>query len=485
MNKYFSLTAVFVAVIALQACHTNPVTGKKQAFVMSEASEIAMGAKYDPQIVAAYGVYDDEKIQKFIDEKGQLMAKESHRSHLKYEFKIMDSPVVNAFAVPGGYVYFTRGIMAHFNNEAEFAGVLGHEIGHITARHSVVQQRNQTVAQIGLMAGMVLSPKIAAMANEASQGVQLMLLKFGRDAESQSDELGVEYSSKIGYDAREMSDFFGTLARLSAQGGGDQIPTFLSTHPNPLNRKAEVARLADVWRDKLSLTDPAVGREKYLNMLEGLVLGEDPRQGFVENNNFYHPELKFTFPVPVGWKHQNSPQQFQMASADGKAMMLLMIASGASLQEAANSFMADYKLESISSKKETLNGMEAITVIFQQTAKKEDGTSTVSMKGKSTFVKYAGLMFNLSAVAGPAEYDEYVSTFDKTLRNFKKLTQTDKLNRKPDRIHLFRTTVGGTLKQALKGQSISDSRLDEFAILNGMLLGESVPKGTLLKGMDR
>ncbi len=483
MNTYFALPAVLIAVLALSACHSNPVTGKKQAFVMSEEKEIALGTQYDPQIVASQGLYQDEKLQAFIEEKGQLMAKESHRSHLKYEFKIMDSPVVNAFAVPGGYVYFTRGIMAHFNNEAEFAGVLGHEIGHITARHSVVQQRNASLAQIGLIAGLVVSPEIASMANEASQGVQLLLLKFGRDAESQSDELGVEYSSKIGYDAREMSDFFGTLARLSAQGGGDQIPTFMSTHPDPLNRKERVGQLANEWRGKLNLNDPTVGRESYLNLLEGLVLGEDPRQGFVEANHFYHPELKFFFPIPAGWRHQNSPQQFQVASGDGKALMLLTIAQGATLQEASNKFLTDFKLEAISSKNETLNGLQAITVSFQQSQQQQDGSSAISMKGKSTIIKYGDLMYNLAGVAAPADYNTYQGTFDNTLRKFKKLTDPNKLNRQPNRIHLFRTTVDGTLQQALSSQNIPQDRLEEFAILNGMMLGNSVPKGTLLKGM--
>lgn len=485
MNKFLSAATIFLTVLMINACHVNPVTGKKQALVMSEEREIAMGKQYDPQIVAAYGLYQDEKIQAFINEKGQQMAAQSHRSHLNYEFKIMDSPVVNAFAVPGGYVYFTRGIMAHFNNEAEFAGVLGHEIGHITARHSVVQQRNSTLAQIGLVAGMVISPEIAGMANQASAGVQLMLLKFGRDAESQSDELGVEYSSKVGYDAHEMSGFFGTLHRLSAQSGAGEIPTFMSTHPDPLNRKEEVAKLAKKWQSDLGLNDPKVGREEYLNMLEGLVLGEDPRQGFVENNNFYHPELKFYFPVPNGWRHQNSPQQFQMASADGKAMMLLQIAQGNSLQEAANSFLTQYKLQSTGSRTETLNGMPAYTFNFQQSAQAQDGSTQVTMKGKGTFIEYNGLKFALVAVSGPNEFSSYTSTFDGTLRNFKVLNDSDKLNRKPNRIHLFRTTVNGTLQQALQGEGIPSARFEEFAILNGMQLSAQVPKGTLLKGMKQ
>jgi predicted Zn-dependent protease len=179
--------------------------------LMSKGQEIAMGQQSDPEIVAFFGLYDDERLQRFINEKGKQMAAVSHRKELPYEFKIVDSPVVNAFAVPGGFVYFTRGIMAHFNNEAEFAGVLGHEIGHITARHSAKQYSNAMLGQIGLVAGSVISPEFAQLADVAQQGLQLLFLKFGRDAESQSDKLGVEYSTKIGYDASEMAGFFSTL----------------------------------------------------------------------------------------------------------------------------------------------------------------------------------------------------------------------------------------------------------------------------------
>ena len=182
----------------LSSCAMNPVTGRKQFVLMTEGQEIAMGKESDPQIMAFFGSYEDPRLQRFITEKGQEMVKVSHRSKLAYEFKIVDSPVVNAFATPGGYVYFTRGIMANFNNEAEFAGVLGHEIGHITARHSVIQQRNAMLGQLGIIAGTILVPELSQFVEQLSAGMQLALMSFGRDAERQSDKLGVEYSSRIG-----------------------------------------------------------------------------------------------------------------------------------------------------------------------------------------------------------------------------------------------------------------------------------------------
>src|SRR5690606_37858355 len=159
MKKKISGLALLIMLMLFHSCAINPVTGKRDFMLMSKNQEIAMGHQSDPEIINFFGMYEDEKLQKFIQQKGQEMAAISHRKDLKYEFKIVDSPVVNAFAVPGGYVYFTRGIMAHFNNEAEFAGVLGHEIGHITARHSAKQYSNNMLAQVGLAAGMILSPE--------------------------------------------------------------------------------------------------------------------------------------------------------------------------------------------------------------------------------------------------------------------------------------------------------------------------------------
>ncbi|MEO0876031.1 MAG: M48 family metalloprotease, partial [Bacteroidota bacterium] len=172
--RHLVLTALVLGLSFFwDGCAVNPVSGKKQFMLMSESQELALGKQSDPSIVAQFGMYQDDQLQSFLNEKGQEMAKVSHRPDLAFEFKLLDSPVVNAFALPGGYVYFTRGIMAHFNNEAQFAGVLGHEIGHVTARHSARQYSRSVLAQVGLIAGMIISPEFAQFGNEASQAMQL------------------------------------------------------------------------------------------------------------------------------------------------------------------------------------------------------------------------------------------------------------------------------------------------------------------------
>ncbi|MBD0287349.1 MAG: M48 family metalloprotease [Flavisolibacter sp.] len=476
MKKYTIISFLVTTVFLFNSCARNPVTGKRQVVLMSEEQELAMGKEADPQIVAQFGLYPDTALQSFITQKGKQMAAISHRPNINYEFKVVDSDILNAFAIPGGYVYFTRGIMAHFNNEAEFVGVLGHEIGHITARHSVAQQRNAILGQLGIIAGIVINPNLAQFADVASQGLGLLFLKFGRDAERESDRLGVEYSSKIGYDAQQMADFFHTLERKGAETGANEIPNFLSTHPNPGERNVTVSKLAAEWKQKLNLTNPQVGRNSYLRRIEGLIYGEDPRQGYLENNVFYHPALKFEFPVPVGWSYQNSPQQVQMAPKDGRAVMILMLAQGRSLQEAAGATMQQYRLQVQESREVTVNGLPAIAVVADQQQQQGGVIRTLSY-----FIQYGGAIYHLIGVSMVNDFQNYVPYFTRTMQNFKELTDASKINKQPERIRIKTVRANSTLAQALREFNVPDRRMEEHALLNGMNLTDNITSGTLIK----
>ncbi|MBC7827843.1 MAG: M48 family metalloprotease [Chitinophagaceae bacterium] len=481
MKKYLICSFFIATIILYNSCATNPVSGKKQVVLMSEAQEIAMGKEADPQIIAQYGLYEDKALQSFITEKGKQMAAISHRPKLDYQFRVVDSDVLNAFAVPGGYVYFTRGIMAHFNNEAEFAGVLGHEIGHIAARHSVEQQRNAILGQIGIIAGVVLAPDLAQFAESASQGIGLLLLKFGRDAERESDRLGVEYSSKIGYDANEMAGFFQTLERKSTESGQGELPGFLSTHPNPGDRFVTVGKLATEWKQKLNLTNAQVNRNTYLKRIEGLVYGEDPKQGYLENGIFYHPELKFQFTVPAGWNYQNSPQQVQLAPKDGKALMMMTLAKGASLQEAASGFLQQNSLQLLDSKDVNVNGLPALAMMADVKPQQGQQPQQQPIRTVSYFIKYGQLIYLLLGVAGTADFENYLSFFTNAQQSFKELKDPAKLNKKPDRVQIKTVRSASTLDQALRDHKADTKRLEEFAILNGMKLTDKVEAGTFIK----
>jgi len=478
MKKYITISCLIATITLLTDCARNPVTGKKQVVLMSEEQEIAMGKEADPQIIAQFGLYEDTAIQNLLNSKGKQMAAISYRPKLEHSFRVLNSEVVNAFATPGGYVYFTRGIMAHFNSEADFAGVLGHEIGHISYRHSVEQQRNALFAQLGIIAGIIISPELAQFAELASSGLQLLLLKYSRDAERESDQLGVEYSSKIGYDASQMALFFKTLERQSTGTAADELPEFLSTHPNPADRFVTVNKLADEWKKKLNLTNPVVNRKVYLRKIEGLIYGEDPREGYREQNMFYHPVLKFQFPIPANWNYQNTPQQVQVAPKDGKALMLLRLAQGNSLQEAANTIMQQYKLTPVETRNITVNGLPAIYLLADQQPQQQ-GQAT--LRTLSYIIQYNGNMYHLIGVSTTTDFNTYFPSFSNTMQAFRPLTDPVKLNKKPQRIRVRNVGSAMTLSQFLAQNNVPGARLEEHAILNGMQLTDNVAQGTLIK----
>lgn len=479
--------STLILLLLLHSCAKNPVTGKNEFMLMSKDQEIAMGQQSDPEIVGFFGLYEDPQLQRFITEKGKEMAAISHRSDLPFEFKIVDSPVVNAFAVPGGYVYFTRGIMAHFNNEAEFAGVLGHEIGHITARHSAKQYSNAMLGQIGLVAGSVISPQFAQFADIAQTGLQVLFLKFGRDAESQSDKLGVEYSTKIGYDASEMAGFFSTLDRLGSQDGAQEVPAFLSTHPDPADREVKVAKLAEAWKKRSEHTQFNVGRDSYLKMIDGLLYGEDPKQGYVENNVFYHPELRFQFSIPTGWAVQNTPQQVQMVPKEGQAVMLLTLAEGNSLERAAQATLQKYQLKAVDSRQETINGLSAIVVVADQQAQQQQQqqqSAQQTLRALLYFVQYGGNIYNLIGASSQADFDSYMQLFRSNVGTFRELTDQSKINKRAERVSIKSVQQNGTLSQALSNLGVEQGRMEELAVLNGMTLNDAVQRGMLIKVIE-
>ena len=471
-KNFVNVTICVVILLFVNSCAVNPVTGKRDLMLISEEKELAMGAESDPGVISYFGLYDDQKLQNFINVKGKEMAAISHRSNLDFKFRILDSPVINAFAVPGGYVYFTRGILAHFNNEAEFAGVLGHEIGHVTARHSARQYSKQLLYQGLYTVGMVASKEFRTFSDVASQSLGLLFLKHSRENETESDRLGVEYSTRVGYDAKEMANFFRTLDRMRKQTGSEPVPDFLSTHPNPVDRLENVGRLANEWQTKLNVSNLKINRNQYLNMIDGLVFGEDPRQGFFENNVFYHPDLKFEFPVPAQWKTVNTPQQVQIAPENGKSVIIFSLAKEKTLEEAGAAIRKMDSIKILESKKTTVNGMPAMTLLSDQ---------GVNIRFLTYLIKYGNYIYKFYGVSSRQDYSSYATVFINTMKNFKKLTDPAKLNIKPDRVRVKPVKSNGTVEQALKSYNIKGDMLETTALLNSMKLTDNVKKGSLIK----
>ena len=474
---------IFIIILALiPSCAINPVTGKKQFMLMSEAQEIALGAQYDPSVVSTFGVYDQPQLLDFITTKGVEMGKISHRPNLEYHFKILDSPVINAFAVPGGYIYLTRGILAQFNNEAELIGVLGHEMGHITARHTASTQSKQQLGQLLLVGGMIASEEFREFADYAMQGMQLLFLKFSRDNEREADRLGVEYSSKIHYDAHEMANFFNVLNKMQMASSHAGVPTFMSTHPDPGDRYNAVNRETKEWQDSLNYSNWAVNENSYLRMIDGLVYGEDPRQGFVEANMFYHPEMKFKYPIPPGWKLVNSPMQVQMVPEDGKAMMVFFMTPQKTLEKAGQEALEALKLNVLESKRTTVNGAPAITAISQQVSQNQQTGQQQTIKVLSYIIQKDERIYVFHGVSEGANFNSYYRIFESTMANFDSLTDPSKLNVKPNRIKIKTIrSASVSLENAFKYYKVPQDNYDKMALLNNMELEHTLRKGDLIK----
>ena len=481
LNKYIKILILLTVSAVVSSCAVNPVTGKKQLMFTSEAQEVQQGAQYDPQVVATFGEYQDNRIQAFIQARADEMGLISHRPKLKYHVKILDSPVVNAFAVPGGYIYLTRGILAQFNNEAEMIGVLGHEMGHVTARHTVANQSKQTIGQLLLMGGMIASEEFAQYAQYAMEGMQLLFLKFSRDDERQADQLGVAYSSKIGYDAREMAEFFRVLEKMSMPEEHGGVPTFLSTHPSPADRYNSVRHDAVMWQDSLHLSTWKVNGNNYLQMIDGIVYGEDPRQGFTEGNTFYHPELKFRFSFSAGWKMENLPSQINMAPPDGKALLVFTLAEGTSLEKAAASTLEQLGLKAEESSASTINGMPAIVTLSRQVNQDQATGQQQTNMVLSQFINFNNSYYVFHGVSSEQDFKAYSGAFVNSANSFSRLTDPARLNVEPNRLLIKSVQRSGTLEAALKYYGVPQDKLVEVALLNNMELSSRVEAGKSIK----
>jgi predicted Zn-dependent protease len=463
----------------IYSCAVNPVTGKQELMLLSETDEIQLGRETDTQVVQEYGVYDDAKLTAYLNDICQRLGKSSHRPNLTYHFKVVDVSVVNAFAVPGGYVYFTRGILASLNNEAELAGVMGHEIGHITARHSASQYSKAQLAQLGLGVGMIFAEKVSGLSELAQLGVGMLFLSFSRDNERQADDLGVEYASKAGYDATQMASFFETLERMNPGSDRSGLPSWFSTHPNPEDRVKAVRIRSKEWQQKLGITDLKLNRDQYFRTIDGLVFGDDPRQGYVAEHVFYHPDLRFQFPVPANWKINNTPSNVQMVSTGQEAVILFIMTKGTSPYDAARTFVSKNKARVIRTEAIYINGLPSERLFSDVQTQK--GVVRVL----SYFIQRGKEIFVFHGLTSPGLFQKFEFIFDGTIRNFRELSDPKRINVKPDRIRIRVAGTSDRLENLLRSFGVPNEKLKETALLNGKDLNESIPANTMLKVVER
>jgi predicted Zn-dependent protease len=318
---------------------TNPVTGRAERTVMDEATEVAEGKKAHEQVLAEYGVYSNPRLQAYVAALGQKLAAQSHRSQLQWTFTVLDSPEVNAFALPGGYIYVTRGILAHLDSEADLAGVIGHEIGHVTARHGAQRATRAQAAGVGVIAAVVLGAVLEGagvrgatdVAGQLGQGVAAgYIARYSRDQELQADRLGAEYLSRSGYSPRHMIDVIGALKDLesfaadSARAQGRAAPArtnWLSSHPSNDQRLQEIRSAAAQYTGSYV----EEGRARYLQAIDGIGYGDSREQGVVRGNRFYHEPLGVTVAAPPRWAIDNARDAITIANPAGDAGLVIKL----------------------------------------------------------------------------------------------------------------------------------------------------------------
>ena len=472
------LFAVLTCVLLLLSCATNPVTNQSEFMLLSRDDELAMGRETDPQILSSYGRYEDADLAAYLDDFGKRLGAVSHQPDIAYRFTVLDSPVVNAFAVPGGYVYVTRGMLAYLNDEAELAGVVGHEVGHIAARHSAQQYSRAQVAQLGLGIGSILSPTFAKLAGIAQAGISLLFLSFSRDNERQADDLGVLYSSKAGYDARQMANLFVTLERLDPAGGNDGLPAWFSTHPNPPDRIVAIRAKAEEWQKANPQATLALNRDGYLQRLDGLVFGEDPQRGYVDGGVFYHPELKLQFPVPAGWALNNTASQVQIFTEEQDAVILFSMATERTPAAAADAFVSGSGASVVLSEGLRMNGLNAQRVVCNVDT--DDGV----LRAISYFIDKDGVVYDFLGYTPMDAFQSRLGIFEQTMEGFRTLTDPARINVTPDLVVLRKARREGTLRQALRDLGTPEGELEASAIMNGMALTDTVAANTLLKVIE-
>ncbi|HSE26748.1 MAG TPA: M48 family metalloprotease [Gemmatimonadales bacterium] len=449
--------------LVILGCATNPATGSRELMLVSESQEIELGRQTYQASVATYGLVPDSALQAWVAGIGLRMAAVSERPHLPWAFGVLDDPVINAFAAPGGFVMVTRGLLTHINSEAELASVLGHEIGHVTARHSAQAITRQQLATVGLVGAAIVKPELGGVLQAAQQGLGLLFLKFGRDQESQSDMLGFRYMMRTRYDPREADDVFETLARVQAASGGSRLPAWASTHPAPEDRVAQArARLDTVTTDLSRFT---VNHDGYLRRIDGLVYGENPRNGYFEGDRFYHPDLAFQLDFPSGWQHQNASAAVLAAPQKNDAIIELTLAKGTP-QEAAREFFSQEGVQG-QARATTVNGLSASGGDFQ--AQTQQGV----LAGSVLFLAHGGRTFRVAAYGASAAAATYADAFRATLRSFRPVTDAKVLGVKPNRVVLQRAPSQMTLEE-FNRRYPSVIKLPELALINGLEGGASV-----------
>lgn len=454
-----------LALMLLTGCALNPATGRNDFVMMSERQELELGRRYNQEILKQNPPYADAGLQAYVQQVGERVARHSHRNQLSYEFRVVDSPDINAFALPGGYIYIHRGLLAYLNSEAELAAVLGHEVGHVTARHSV-QQQSQASAWNILGQAVAIGTGVSAAGDLASVLGGAVVRGYGREMELEADGLGAQYLARSGYDPQAMIEVVKVLknqelfARDQAARRGEAQPAggyhgLFDTHPDNDRRLQQVVGPARA----LATGQQEVNREAFLRQLDGLPFGDSAETGVRRGRHFYHGPLGFALSYPEGWSLVNRPDVLIGHSADQQAFIAMTLETnpqGLAPAELLLQRVGGQRL--LAGEVLQQKGLQGYTAVLPGASPKR--LALIQLGGQSYLF--------VAAVRGRASLEAEDRHFLQVIRSFRPLSARERQEAEPLRIHLHRFRAGESLAALARQSRLPDDALGTLRLLNGL-----------------
>jgi predicted Zn-dependent protease len=491
---------ILAAALLASACGTtvvNPVSGRAERTVMDEAAEIAEGKKAHAAVMQEFGgPMANAKLQAYVSDIGQRLAKHSHRANLQWTFTVLDSPDINAFALPGGYVYVTRGIMAYMDSEADLAGVVGHEIGHVTARHGAQRATRQQTAGAGVMAATVLGLLIEAAtgmqgaaqaANQVSSGVAMgTIASYSREQELQADQLGAEYLSRVGYSPKHMVDVITLLrdqerfATDTARAQGRQPRQgndWLASHPSNDQRLDEIRRIAANYQGPGTREE---GRQRYLQAIDGITFGESREQGVVRGQRFFHEPLGLVLTAPSGWSFDNNPDELYMINPAGDAAVVMKTVPPKAGKTHEEILRNGLKATPGRVERTPIGGFEATHYVGQRTLENKQTqpleVTLITGPGGHTYAF-------LYAARDAATLQRNRAGLREATASFRALTAADRTAAAPWRLH-SRTMPAGGFAELARRSPLGAQAERQLRLINGVYPDGNIAAGQPVKVVE-
>ena len=459
----------------LTNCAVNPVTGKQDFVVISENQEIQMGREYNAQILRQNPVYQDQELQDYVQAIGESLAAKSHRPNLIYRFTILDSPDINAFALPGGYIYINRGLMSYLSSEEELAAVLGHEIGHVTARHSVRQYSQSQL--LGILSTAIEINAGSTAGNVANVASGALLSGYGRDMELEADDLGAQYIYQDGYSPQGMYEVLSVLkdqeiySKQLAERRGQEPRSYhgvFASHPSNDKRLQEVLSNVSNSFQKGNQKE----NDTYLQKIEGMVFGDSEQSGIRRGNEFYHGPLNFYISSPETWEIINTPNQLIFSSPYGQAV-LQMTLEDLNFKETPKDYLRRFVSNTFEEEELKINSLDGYTAIIKRSGRLS--RIAVIFKGDKVY-RFIGSLEDRES-----DINQYDSRFLRIINSFRKLTKEEQDFSKPLRIRTYLVKNGDSYESLAKDSSININAEDQLRLLNGDYPDKKLNIGRIIK----